>query len=773
MMACLDYDQSFKIFSMNNNLFIVINSLFSLIPKFKEYQAGRILRQYFMFWTKLIKTQGLIHSVKYLKQVRLHCTRYMCGDPLRTNDMHIGLDTSGWPKCVSYLKPFIDDASDIMGQRFALTLLCLTRTIIDNRRDVTLKLSTITDPFNGSSELKIPVRFIKKFVRHFRLNQEKPCFSEKNIFLSTKQGPQGSSTMSMLYSILRLGYNQLQYIFNLSDTDGQNWICKIYTFAWNKLLLTNKLGQEKVFSGKLSVVRDPECKLRVIAMLDGVSQQFLRPIHDHLMSNLSKMPCDRTYTQNPWHHWNSDDNKFWSMDLSAATDRFPLTLQEELLSIIYRDEKFAWSWGKLLTDREFWVKEGPYDKGGNDSQGIRYSVGQPMGAYSSWAAFSLCHHLVVHFCAKLAGFHNFEFDQYILLGDDIVIKNDIVAKHYKTIMASLGVELSIAKTHVSKDTYEFAKRWIKLGNEITPFPILGLVENIHNPFLVYTILFDYARIKNCVFPIKKNLLSFVVDLCSIANREIYGKLAFLYRKPKNFIGPQLSPEQWSVMKKHLLSKRSYSNRLRSFSFSLRNTFGMASYDELRSILCSIKNESFVIPGERISQEIYSWVLKLGSEKLVSSSNLRLVNVAKEIKNNIQKLDISDPNDLGNVPVFLSIFNNLESKQTLLSDFDQNKISMREFSERLINLDVTKILDKNRIMIENHLTIGDAWISGIKSLEEVGEELYYGSLGISHIESTLSRTMGPNLKFALSELLRYRNGTWVDPNSRISAWEAWG
>jgi len=79
-----------------------------------------------------------------------------------------------------------------------------------------------------------------------------------------------------------------------------------------------------------------------------------------------------------------------------------------------------------------------------------------MGAYSSWAAFTITHHLVVAFAARKAGFTTFE--DYIILGDDIVIKNSKVANNYIKIMTRLGVDISLHKTHVSKDTYEFAKR---------------------------------------------------------------------------------------------------------------------------------------------------------------------------------------------------------------------------------------------------------------------------------------------------------------------------
>jgi len=64
--------------------------------------------------------------------------------------------------------------------------------------------------------------------------------------------------------------------------------------------------------------------------------------------------------------------------------------------------------------------------------------------------------LVVHYAAHCAGI--MDFNNYIILGDDIVIYNNKVAKNYVKIMTKLGVDISLHKTHVSNDTYEFAKR---------------------------------------------------------------------------------------------------------------------------------------------------------------------------------------------------------------------------------------------------------------------------------------------------------------------------
>jgi hypothetical protein len=53
-------------------------------------------------------------------------------------------------------------------------------------------------------------------------------------------------------------------------------------------------------SGKLSIIKDAELKMRVIAMLDYYSQVILKPIHTHLLSCLRKLPADRTFTQSPF-----------------------------------------------------------------------------------------------------------------------------------------------------------------------------------------------------------------------------------------------------------------------------------------------------------------------------------------------------------------------------------------------------------------------------------------------------------------------------------------
>jgi hypothetical protein len=181
--------------------------------------------------------------------------------------------------------------------------------------------------------------------------------------------------------------------------------------------LFNEKYKDSNIIRKLSIIEDPEAKARVIAIFDYWSQEVLKGIHDYQFKLLkNNFPCDRTFTQNPIISDKKEDQSYHSIDLTAATDRFPVEIQTNLIEALYNRET-ARSWTSILVDHEFYV---PWT-----GKFVKYQTGQPMGAYSSWSTFAICHHLVVAYAAKLQNINNFK--EYILLGDDIVIYNDAVA----------------------------------------------------------------------------------------------------------------------------------------------------------------------------------------------------------------------------------------------------------------------------------------------------------------------------------------------------------
>jgi hypothetical protein len=65
----------------------------------------------------------------------------------------------------------------------------------------------------------------------------------------------------------------------------------------------------------------------------------------------------------------------------------------------------------------------------------------------------------------------------VILGDDVLIGDPVLAGLYLATLDSLGVEVSAAKTFVSTEVCEFAKRYLFQGVEVTPFPISSVLEN--------------------------------------------------------------------------------------------------------------------------------------------------------------------------------------------------------------------------------------------------------------------------------------------------------
>jgi hypothetical protein len=178
--------------------------------------------------------------------------------------------------------------------------------------------------------------------------------------------------------------------------------------------------------------------------------------------------------------------KYHSIDLKSATDRFPVDLQERLLSAL-TDLRYASSWREIMVGYEF-------DFNGSS---VFYKAGQPMGAHSSWPLFTLCHHFIVWWAARECNLHS--FTDYRILGDDIVIANDAVAERYRKILSMLDVPISETKTHVSNEIYEMAKRWVYKGEEVSPFPLSGLLEVVGKYHLTYELL-QQSKTRGYTYP---------------------------------------------------------------------------------------------------------------------------------------------------------------------------------------------------------------------------------------------------------------------------------
>jgi len=118
----------------------------------------------------------------------------------------------------------------------------------------------------------------------------------------------------------------------------------------------------------------------------------LKPLHTYLTNTLGKIKQDCTKDQGKFSSLILGSPVYYSVDLTAATDRFPIEIIKQLLSR-QLPKCFVEAWAKVMVGYPFEYR----------GQNIAYSVGNPMGAYSSFNSFALTHHYLVYHCCRELG----------------------------------------------------------------------------------------------------------------------------------------------------------------------------------------------------------------------------------------------------------------------------------------------------------------------------------------------------------------------------------
>jgi hypothetical protein len=103
-----------------------------------------------------------------------------------------------------------------------------------------------------------------------------------------------------------------------------------------------------------------------------------------LFKTLGDLPTDGTFDQMyPVHRLlEKGYSRFWCYDLSAATDRLPVSLQADIVNYLLGNS-YGFAWKELLVGRDYQVPRRQQDEGLGLPISVRYAVGQPMGALSS------------------------------------------------------------------------------------------------------------------------------------------------------------------------------------------------------------------------------------------------------------------------------------------------------------------------------------------------------------------------------------------------------
>lgn len=447
--------------------------------------SGLLISEYITFCSTLVQTYGNTTSVKVLKDLNNVINRVTLGVKATGNSTV----TLGGIWFKSFKETGIPLQLKIMNRvvkehpRAANTVSAIVRVF---RGDINYDISTITNPFSGNN-----MDWIFQMVNNY-LPKLKPTtinLTISNIFHSTfNAGPFGAPAILNCSKDRRaMNYNQslldrvlcLLFIsgfvtlirciinFDPSNEEVQNHSYNSYCAA------SPASSRRHDLLARLEYLQDKAGKTRLVYILNWFLQEALYPIHQTLMDWLRHRPNDATFDQGSAAEniriLTGSDTKCYCHDLTAATDRWPVSLQYFVL-VRLMGTYWAELWKTIISVN-------PYSD--HKRKFINYAVGQPMGALSSWAAFAVTHHvLLLSICTML----QVGTDCFYILGDDIVITNDKVAKVYEQALLDMGVTISLAKSVTPElliegcNSAEFAKQLFRNGENLSPVSIALLLE---------------------------------------------------------------------------------------------------------------------------------------------------------------------------------------------------------------------------------------------------------------------------------------------------------
>lgn len=445
---------------------------------------------------RLIVSCSFTWAFAYMKETLRLTTRALAGTPEKVSDSPIRVkrDFYGLPTIIpiglrNILRYFIDEnlSSQVM-RRSIIAILTILSVFRSFETKVTPKLDSIVNPFNGVTKV-LPQQEVKEAVKSFG---RKLFIGNFIPVISQKAGPNAPFSTwaagidalafihypNQLYTLIRWMYIQRAYRYLV-------WLLALIILFGPLYLIIYWLGGcKKLVLGKLSVVYNQAGKARVVASTNWWIQSALKPLHESIFALLGKLPTDGTLDQEGCFNkflTRADSfagpvfgNKLSGFDLSAATDRLPIDLQVQILN----EFGLMGDLWKDMLDIE-WL----YHPDRFTDEYIRYAVGQPMGAYSSWAMLALSHHVVVR-VAALRAKAKLHAVNYAVLGDDIVINNDKVAEQYLLIMRDLGLEISTGKSIISYKFTEFAKTLKGPGLDITPLGSGLVLSSLRSHYMV-------------------------------------------------------------------------------------------------------------------------------------------------------------------------------------------------------------------------------------------------------------------------------------------------
>jgi hypothetical protein len=539
--------------------------------------------------------KGEVFAVDLWKQIYNYTKiRILGGRPQPIPFMKI---VNSWPKPVGVLGKLIDLKTE------EPLMINLVLTVLSGYK--TQKSHAVEPDFTSVESIRPPLdEDIETRFKEFIDTSDMITFLRKEKFRSTSSihctgsnGIFGQSFYSIPFERMVLATEQ--------HTDLRKSITRLNLLTargfLNELLLDDRFNQkvpiadiETKYMRKLSVIKEPGNKNRIVCIADFFSQNALLPLHNFLMKALRNIPQDATYSSSEVvkalaSRQLRGHDYFLCADLKDFTDNLPISLQEYILSKLVNIE-YSQLWTRVMTEPAF----NTYTK-----KTISYSRGQPMGILSSWAMATITHHALVRFAASRLP-ENKEGLDYYLLGDDIVICSKDLGFEYLRLLDSLHIPISKVKTFEGSG-FEFCKRIFKNGKELTPFSWNILTSKNLN--LKAVEFYRFARSMMDSVESKRLVNVFCLSSRSEVDKrliEIYFELIeYQYAKPVRVIGSDSGTREkmFETFRTLLKAERIFMNLKELLSFNpskVASPLKLATQDRRKKLRKFLDNSTLSI-----------------------------------------------------------------------------------------------------------------------------------------------------------------------------------
>jgi len=516
----------------------------------------------------LQKNSGWKFTITYLAECLRIIFDLLSENPLKDGKTWVSVYANGVPKffgmegrkvfdiLITSKRDGLDVDTDVLKICRLLITLCSCFRAMSFEH--VIKFGTITDPWAGTGYLQD--KLVRKALRNMNFTNLKRTIRSPSFLWSNKSGVNArysflSAGLDLLAMMDRptIWWSYLKYCYHMSYFVWGT-LFLMYSMSLFPLFFLNQLRElffesgAELHLGRLTVIKEMRGKARIVGITDYWTQCLFKPLHDAIYAALGDLPEDGTNNQlGPIKTiLNQEDIPQFvtSVDLSAATDRLPVIQQAKILELLGLPGNL---WMEILAR--------PYNYMDKD---FVYEVGQPMGAYSSFAMLALTNHVICQVAFLQAKVdYTKDSGQYAILGDDVVITIPSVSAEYQGLMRLLGVEINPIKGFRGK-VFEFAKRVFHVdGTDFSPASGKVLLRSSRDPVFIPALINDF--INKGYWPILNTELSTFTKL--LESHSKYGmrqwKWLFSILGPQSgfwshFSGNEVGPRPFQLLFKEFL-----------------------------------------------------------------------------------------------------------------------------------------------------------------------------------------------------------------------------